>query len=102
VAIGCFLLRKKILSLAWGQGQAAPEALYHAGAGQASAFQFRNSFSICNLHSASCPTHGEIIASWFPAEWTGPQTMGALGNSVELFPFDRGNPPVAEWLWNVF
>ena len=43
--------------------------------------------------ASPCPIHGEISALWFPAEWTGPQTMGAPGNSVELFHLTVGTHP---------
>ena len=35
--------------------------------------------------ASPCPIHREITALWFQAEWTGPQTMGTLSHSVELF-----------------
>ena len=34
--------------------------------------------------ASPCPIHGEITALWFQEKWTGPQTMGTLGHSVEL------------------
>jgi len=32
-----------------------------------------------------CPIHGEISASWFQADWIGPQAMGTLGIYGEPF-----------------
>ncbi|MBM4330182.1 MAG: hypothetical protein FJ117_02975 [Deltaproteobacteria bacterium] len=31
------------------------------------------------------PIHGEISASWFQADWTGPPAMGSLGLYAEPF-----------------
>jgi hypothetical protein len=72
---------EKILSLVWGQGQAAPEAPAGITFAQdeATAFPPQEAGSV-----SPSPFQGGISALWFQAEWTGPQTMGMLGHAVQL------------------